>query len=234
MASGSNGSCAVSSCVDEESKQHAQDWFMASLRALPTYAPSFTALGICYDSATPPDAERALKCYQKAFELDATEADAAQRLAIGYANDDEWAQVRLIATRVMEGEGGVEGVAGGEAMSEKARFAPKNGWAWKALGATEMVSGCRVRTHSRCVIDQWLIPFSTTRITLVPRKLSKSLFVLTTMTSPLGPSLVNHMSSRANTSQVSKLLTTSSTSNLQTGWQCTTWQIFILNLVLST
>jgi superkiller protein 3 len=127
---------------------------MASLRALPTYAPSFTALGFCYDSATPPDAERALKCYQKAFELDATEADAAQRLAIGYAKDDEWAQVRLIATRVMEGEGGVEGVAGGEAMSEKARFGPKNGWAWKALGATEMVSACRVETHSRCIIEQ--------------------------------------------------------------------------------
>lgn len=112
---------------------------MASMRALSTYAPAFSALGICYSSASPPDEDRALKCFQKAFELDATEADAARRLAIGYANDDEWAQVRLIANRVMEGEGGLDGVAGGEVMNAKGRFAPKNGWAWKALGATEMV-----------------------------------------------------------------------------------------------
>lgn len=113
---------------------------MASARALPTFAPAYSSLGICYSSATPPDEDRALKCYQKAFELDATEADAAQRLATGYANDDEWAQVRLIAARVMEGEGGLDGIAGGEVMNAKGRFAPKNGWAWKALGSTEMVS----------------------------------------------------------------------------------------------
>lgn len=112
---------------------------MASLRALPTYAPAFSALGLCYSSASPPDDERALRCFQKAFELDAREADAARRLATGLANDDEWAQVRLIANRVMEGEGGLDGVAGGEAINAKGRFAPKNGWAWKALGATEMV-----------------------------------------------------------------------------------------------
>ena len=112
---------------------------MASIRALPTFAPAYTSLGICYSSATPPDTERALKCFQKAFELDATEADAARRLAIGYANDDEWASVRIIATRVMEGEGGVEGVAGAEIISAKGRLAPKNGWAWKALGSTEVV-----------------------------------------------------------------------------------------------
>jgi superkiller protein 3 len=126
--------------ADAESKEHAQEWFMASVRALSTYAPAYSALGLCYQSASPPDEERALKCFRKAFELDATEADAARLLAIGYANDDEWAQVRLIANRVMEGEGGLDGVAGGEVMTAKGRFAPKNGWAWKALGATEMVS----------------------------------------------------------------------------------------------
>lgn len=126
--------------VDEESRGHAEEWFMASIHALPSFAPAYTALGICYSAASPPDNDRALKCYQKAFELDATEAEAAHRLAIGYANDDEWAQVRAIATRVMQGEGGVEGVAGGEVMNAKGRFAPKNGWAWKALGSTEMVS----------------------------------------------------------------------------------------------
>jgi superkiller protein 3 len=131
-------------CADDESRAHAEEWFMASIRAQSTYAPAFTSLGIAYESTTPPDHTRALKCFQKAFELDATEADAARRLAMGYADDDEWASVRTIAVRVMEGEGGVEGVAGGDAMNAKGRFAPRNGWAWKALGSTEMVS---------CVLD---------------------------------------------------------------------------------
>ncbi|WVQ80586.1 hypothetical protein IAT38_002691 [Cryptococcus sp. DSM 104549] len=123
---------------DDESRQHAEDWFMASIRALPTFAPSYTALGECYSNSTPPDTDRALKCFQKAFELDPTEAEAAHKLAIGYADEDEWALVRSIAVRVMEGEGGLEGVAGGEAMNPKGRFAPQNGWAWKAIGSTEV------------------------------------------------------------------------------------------------
>ncbi|WOO77688.1 Superkiller protein 3 [Vanrija pseudolonga] len=124
---------------DDESRKNAEQWFMASLRADASFAASYTALGICYAEAhSPPDTERALKCFQKAFELDATEADAARRLAYGYADEDEWAQVRAIATRVMEGEGGVEGVAGGAVVNPTGRFAPKNGWAWKALGSTEM------------------------------------------------------------------------------------------------
>ncbi|KAK8858471.1 hypothetical protein IAR55_002698 [Kwoniella newhampshirensis] len=123
---------------DDESRQHAEDWFMASIRALPTFAPAYTALGICYSAATPPDEDRATKCFQKAFELDATEAEAARQLAFGYANEDEWALVRSIATRVMEGEGGLDGVAGGEVMNPKGRFAPQNAWAWKALGSTEV------------------------------------------------------------------------------------------------
>lgn len=125
----------------DEARTQAEEWFMASLRADASFAASYTALGICYAEAhSPPDTERALKCFQKAFELDATEADAARRLAYGYADEDEWAQVRAIATRVMEGEGGVEGVAGGAVVNATGRFAPTNGWAWKALGSTEMVS----------------------------------------------------------------------------------------------
>ncbi|WRT67666.1 uncharacterized protein IL334_004638 [Kwoniella shivajii] len=123
---------------DQESRQHAEEWFMASIRALPTFPSAYTSLGICYSSAIPPDEERALKCFQKAFELDATETEAAHKLAIGYANEDEWSLVRTIAVRVMEGEGGVDGVAGGEVMNAKGRFAPQNGWAWKALGSTEV------------------------------------------------------------------------------------------------
>ena len=148
-----------SDLADDESREHAEQWFMASIRALPTFAAAYTALGICYTSATPPDDERAIKCFQKAFELDATEADAAHRLAKGYADEDEWA-------RVMEGEGGVEGVAGGEVMNAKGRFAPKNGWAWKALGSTEMVS---------ISVPTVLTP-STTGTTPKPHRHIKSLF----------------------------------------------------------
>lgn len=123
-----------------DSRQQAEDWFMASLRADDSFAASYTSLGICYAEQSPPDQERSLRCFQKAFELDATETEAAKRLAFGYAEEDEWSLVRAIATRVMEGEGGVEGVAGGKVMNAAGRFAPKNGWAWKALGSTEMVS----------------------------------------------------------------------------------------------
>jgi superkiller protein 3 len=131
---------------DAGSREHAEEWFMASLRADASFAPAYTALGICYaEGHSPPDTERALKCFQKAFELDATEAEAARRLAFGYADDDEWAQVRAIATRVMEGEGGVEGIAGGAVMNAAGRFAPMNAWAWKALGSTEMVGSIRRR-----------------------------------------------------------------------------------------
>lgn len=128
--------------LDDEAKSNAEEWFSASLRASPVFAPSFTALGVLYESATPPDNDRAIKCFQKAFELDATEAEAAEKLARGYAEEEEWSLVRTIAMRVMEGEGGVEGIKGGEVLNGKERFAPKNGWAWKALGSTEMV--CRL------------------------------------------------------------------------------------------
>ncbi|KAK4687772.1 superkiller protein 3, partial [Tremellales sp. Uapishka_1] len=123
---------------DKESREHAEEWFMASMRALSSYAPAYTSLGMCFSSANPPDEERALACFQKAFELDATEAEAARRLAIGYADQDEWSLVRTVSMRVMEGEGGLDGVVGGQVMNAKGRFAPKNGWAWKALGSTEV------------------------------------------------------------------------------------------------
>jgi len=174
--------------LDDESRQHAEEWFMASIRALPTFASAYTSLGICYSSAPSPDEDRALKCFQKAFELDPTEADAARRLAIGYANDEEWASVRTIATRVMEGEGGVEGVAGGEVMNPKGRFAPKNGWAWKALGSTEMVSNAFIQGFIADIIDS--------TIGIMPKRARriKLLFVPTRMMFPLGSSSANHTS----------------------------------------
>ena len=131
---------AISCTGDHRSEAH-EHWLTA-LKRFSSYAPAFTAIGIWYlECATPPDEERASKCFQKAFELDATEAEAARRLATGYAIEGEWALVNLIAKRVMEGEGGLEGgLTTGDKSQNSTKFLPTNAWAWKALGAYEMVS----------------------------------------------------------------------------------------------
>lgn len=124
-----------------DGRDEAHDKFITSLRINPSFPPAFTSLGIWYaEQASPPDEVRASKCYQKAFELDATEAEAAKRLAIGYAQESEWALVNTIAKRVIEGEGGLDGgLSGREKSVAVPKFLPTNAWAWKALGACQMV-----------------------------------------------------------------------------------------------
>ncbi|KAJ9092721.1 hypothetical protein QFC19_008646 [Naganishia cerealis] len=129
--------------MEGEHRQEAHDHWLTALKRFSNYAPAFTAIGIWYlEYASPPDEERASKCFQKAFELDATEAEAARRLATGYANEGEWALVNLIAKRVMEGEGGLEGglSTSNDKSANSKKFLPTNAWAWKALGAFEMVN----------------------------------------------------------------------------------------------
>lgn len=84
------------------------------------------------EAANPPDPNRASKCFQKAFELDATQADAARRLAESFAEESEWDLVEVVARRTIEGEGGNEQAA--------SKHLPINSWAWKALGVVELVS----------------------------------------------------------------------------------------------
>ena len=86
------------------------------------------------EAASPPDPNRASKCFQKAFELDATQADAARRLAESFAEENEWDLVEVVARRTIEGEGGNEQVA--------SKHLPINSWAWKSLGVVELVSIC--------------------------------------------------------------------------------------------
>ena len=83
------------------------------------------------EAAIPPDPNRASKCFQKAFELDATEADAARRLAESFAEEREWDLVEVVARRTIEGEGGNEQIT--------SKYLPVNSWAWKALGVVELV-----------------------------------------------------------------------------------------------
>ena len=94
-------------------------------------------MGVYYSEfLSPPDPNRASKCFQKSFELDPREADAARRLAQGFAEEGEWDLVEIVARRTIEGEGGLED--GPDARASR-RYLPLNAWAWKAVGAVEMV-----------------------------------------------------------------------------------------------
>ncbi|TFK75308.1 TPR-like protein [Pluteus cervinus] len=118
-------------------KEDAYKYFISSLKANSSFAPAFTSLGIYYgEFADPPDPTRAAKCFQKAFELDAREVEAAQRLARSFADDKEWDLVEVVAKRTIEGEGGLDAGLGTET-----RYLPTNAWAWKALGVVELLRG---------------------------------------------------------------------------------------------
>ena len=107
------------------------------MKCSPSFAPAFTSLGIYYaEVSTPPDLDRSSKCFQKAFELDAREGEAARRLAEGFAEEREWDLVEVVARRTIDGEGGLEG--GREKMAS-GRYLPTNAWAWKAVGVVELV-----------------------------------------------------------------------------------------------
>ncbi|CAE6511205.1 unnamed protein product [Rhizoctonia solani] len=118
----------------DESYRH----FISALKHNPSYAPAFTSLGIYYsEHASPSDALRASKCFQKAFELDASQGEAAQRLAEGFAEEREWDLVEVVARRTIEGEGGLTGGLDKPSV-EVTRHQPTFAWAWKAIGVVEM------------------------------------------------------------------------------------------------
>jgi superkiller protein 3 len=128
--------------LDTEDKyEDAYRYFITSLKRSPTYAPAFTSLGVYYTEAlVPPELTRASKCFQKAFELDAREADAARRLAESFAVDMEWDLVEIVARRTIDGEGGLDaGVGDPDEVVAISKFLPTNAWAWKALGVVEIV-----------------------------------------------------------------------------------------------
>ena len=130
---------------DAEAQAESYKLWITSLKCSTTFAPAFTSLGIYYsDYATPRDTIRASKCFQKAFELDAREAEAARRLAEGFADEREWDLVEIVARRTIEGEGGLEGGDGGISKATT-RFLPTNAWAWKAVGVVELV--CDLHGH---------------------------------------------------------------------------------------
>ncbi|KAG1742187.1 superkiller protein 3 [Suillus lakei] len=122
-----------------ESREEAFKSFIASLKHNREYAPAYTSLGVYYsEHASPPDPTRASKCFQKAFELDAREAEAARRLAEGFADEREWDLVEVVARRTIDGEGGMgAGMDEGDGATS-GKYLPTNAWAWKALGVVEL------------------------------------------------------------------------------------------------
>lgn len=123
-------------CSDE-TREEAYRHFITSLKCSSSFAPAYTSLGVYYaEFASPPDPNRASKCFQKAFELDPREGDAARRLAEGFAEEQEWDLVEVVARRTIEGEGGLEQ---GAEKGPSSRYSPINAWAWKAVGIVDLV-----------------------------------------------------------------------------------------------
>ncbi|KAH8661648.1 hypothetical protein BGZ60DRAFT_433450 [Tricladium varicosporioides] len=106
----------------------AYSYFLAALKSNLNFAPAYTSLGIFYADYSK-DKKRSRKCFQKAFELSATEVEAAERLARIFAEQSEWELVEVVAQRVVD--------------SGKVRPAPgskKKGisWPFAALGVAEL------------------------------------------------------------------------------------------------
>ncbi|TIA72935.1 hypothetical protein E3P91_01735 [Wallemia ichthyophaga] len=116
-----------------QEKMSSYSLFIQSIKHVNKYAPSFTYLGLYYlQVAQPIDVVRASKCFQKAFELDSRETEAARWLADGFADEKEWDLVEIVARRTVEGEGStVEELV-------KGRYLSRNAWAWKAIGVVEL------------------------------------------------------------------------------------------------
>lgn len=102
--------------------------FLGSIQSNMNFAPAYTSLGIYYADYKK-DKTRARRCFHKAFELSASEIEAAERLARAFADQSEWDLVEAVAQRVVD--------------SGKAKPAPgskRRGYSWPyaALGTVQI------------------------------------------------------------------------------------------------
>ncbi|KAF9007975.1 hypothetical protein BDQ17DRAFT_1275914 [Cyathus striatus] len=124
--------------IGETRREEAYKYFINSLKHDSSFAPAFTSLGVYYSEyASPLDPVRASKCFQKAFELDPRETEAAERLVQSFSEDREWDLVEVVARRTIEGEGGLDSGIKDDSTAPM-RYLPANSWAWKALGVVEI------------------------------------------------------------------------------------------------
>ena len=126
---------------DADKQQQAHDAFVESIKRDNVYAPAFSALGRYFMYALdPPDTVHAVQCFQKAFELDDKEHEAARILASEYAESDDWDLVEVVARRVVANVARTaKRGAATDAMSSGSYTAKKLAWAWKAIGAADLV-----------------------------------------------------------------------------------------------
>jgi superkiller protein 3 len=106
----------------------AYSYFLAALKSNLNFAPAYTSLGIFYADYVQ-DKKRSRKCFQKAFELSASEVEAAKRLAMIFAEQREWELVEVVAQRVVD-SGKVKPAPG----SKKRGIS----WPFAALGVAEL------------------------------------------------------------------------------------------------
>jgi len=110
----------------KSTNEQAYTAFVTCLKYNQNYSPAYTSLGIFYDDVVH-DSKRAYKCFQKAFELDAGEVDAAERLARDFADTRQWDLVEVVAERVLQ--------------TSRNRIATNReaSWPHRALGVAELV-----------------------------------------------------------------------------------------------
>lgn len=106
----------------------AYSYFLAALKSNLNFAPAYTSLGIFYADYSK-DKKRSRKCFQKAFELSASEVEAAERLARSFAEQGEWDLVEVVAQR---------GVDSGKVRPSPGSKKKGVSWPFAALGVAEL------------------------------------------------------------------------------------------------
>lgn len=119
---------ADSSPAARQDRNGAYASFLASIKANMNHAPAYSSLGFYYADYKR-DNTRARRCFHKAFELDSSETEAAERLAGAFADQKEWDLVEAVSQRVVD--------------SGRAKPAPgskRKGYSWPyaALGTVQI------------------------------------------------------------------------------------------------
>jgi len=140
----------------EELKHSAYTCFIKSIKCDTSIASSFTYLGLYYDEQH--DHARSSKCFQRAFELDATEELAAFKLASEFADNRQWDLVAVVTRRLLFGgvQQKIQPSDDEDESSELTNLASyqQHVWAWKASGVVQLSEGkfdAAINTFQRAI-----------------------------------------------------------------------------------
>ncbi|KNF03722.1 hypothetical protein PSTG_03244 [Puccinia striiformis f. sp. tritici PST-78] len=146
-----------SNITDLEGMKHsAYSCFIKSIKCDTSIASSFTYLGLYYDEQN--DHTRSSKCFQRAFELDATQEVAAFKLASQFAEDRQWDLVAVVTKRLLFG-GAPQNAQPTNDEDEPTNLTnlasyQQHVWAWKAAGVVELSEGkftAAINTFQRAI-----------------------------------------------------------------------------------